>query len=114
MSRVKLLLSNFLVYGFGGIISKLVPLIMVPIITRLMPNSYYYGLSDLSTTIVSLFCALAVMGMYDAMFRMFFEKKDEDYWKRYWKDLYLAWKYLVPITLAVIFYLLVELFKYLQ
>ncbi|MCR4898071.1 MAG: oligosaccharide flippase family protein, partial [Acholeplasmatales bacterium] len=46
-----------------------------------MPNSYYYGLSDLSTTIVSLFCALAVMGMYDAMFRMFFEKKDEDYKK---------------------------------
>ena len=81
MSRLKLLLSNFLVYGFGGIISKMVPLIMVPIITRLMPNSYYYGLSDLSTTIVSLFCALAVMGMYDAMFRMFFEKKDDDFKK---------------------------------
>lgn len=81
MSRIKLLLTNFLVYGFGGIISNLIPLIMVPIITRLMPNSFYYGLSDLSTTIVSLFSALAVMGMYDAMFRMFFEKKDEDYKK---------------------------------
>ena len=81
MSRIKLLLTNFFVYGFGGIISNLIPLIMVPIITRLMPNSFYYGLSDLSTTIVSLFSALAVMGMYDAMFRMFFEKKDDDYKK---------------------------------
>lgn len=81
MSRVKLMLSNFFVYGFGGIISKLIPLIMVPIITRLMPSTFYYGLSDLSSTIVSLFCALAVMGMYDAMFRMFFEKKDEEFKK---------------------------------
>jgi len=80
-SRIKLLLTNFFVYGFGGIISKLVPLIMVPIITRLMPNSFYYGISDLSTTIVSLFSALAIMGMYDAMFRMFFERKDDDYKK---------------------------------
>ena len=81
MSRFKLLLKNFVVYGFGGVISKLVPLIMVPIITRIMPNSFYYGLSDLSNTIISLFSAIAVMGMYDAMYRMFFEKEGEDYKK---------------------------------
>lgn len=81
MSRAKLFIENFLVYGFGGVISKVIPLIMVPIITRLFPNSFYYGLSDLSTTIVSLFSALAVMGMYDAMYRMFFEKDDEQYKK---------------------------------
>lgn len=81
MNRSKLLVKNFFVYGFGGIISKAVPLIMVPIITRMMPNSFYYGMSDLSNTIISLFSALAVMGMYDAMYRMFFEKKEEDYKK---------------------------------
>lgn len=81
MNRAKLLVTNMLVYGFGGVISKAIPLIMVPIITRLMPNSFYYGLSDLTSTIISLFSALAVMGMYDAMFRMFFEKKDEEYKK---------------------------------
>lgn len=55
---------------------------MVPIVTRLMPNSDYYGISDLSNTVVSFGSALAVMGMYDAMYRMFFEKDDEQYKKR--------------------------------
>ena len=81
MSRAKLFIKNFLVYGFGGIISKLIPLIMVPIVTRMMPDSFYYGLSDLSNTIVSFFSAIAVMGMYDAMYRMFFEKEDDEYKK---------------------------------
>lgn len=81
MSKAKLFIENFLVYGFGGIISKLIPLIMVPIVTKIMPNTEYYGLSDLSHTVVSLASALAVMGMYDAMYRLFFEKDDEDYKK---------------------------------
>ncbi len=80
-NRKKLFAENFLVYGFGGIISKLIPLIMVPIVTRLMPDSSYYGISDLSNTIISLFSAIAVLGMYDAMYRMFFEKEDEEYKK---------------------------------
>lgn len=82
MKKLKLFIENFLVYGLGGIISKIIPLIMVPIVTRLMPNSDYYGISDLSNTVVSFGSALAVMGMYDAMYRMFFEKDDEQYKKR--------------------------------
>ena len=82
MAKFRLFLENFLVYGLGGIISKIVPLIMVPIITRLMPNSSYFGISDLSNTIVQFGSALAVMGMYDAMYRMFFEKDEESYKKR--------------------------------
>lgn len=81
MSRIKLLLSNFFVYGLGGIISKLIPILMVPIITRLFPSSFYFGLNDLTTTIISFFSAIAVMGMYDAMYRMFFEKEDESFKK---------------------------------
>ena len=79
MNKLKLFLENFLVYGFGGIISKLIPLIMVPIVTRLMPTTEYYGISDLSNTVVQFGSALAVMGMYDAMYRMFFEKEEEKY-----------------------------------
>lgn len=82
MKKLKLFLENFFVYGLGGIISKIIPLIIIPIITRLMPNSDYYGISDLSNTVVSFGSALAVMGMYDAMYRMFFEKEDEEYKKR--------------------------------
>ena len=74
MNKLKLFLENFLIYGIGGIISKIIPLIMVPLVTRLMPNSDYYGISDLSNTVISFGSALAVMGMYDAMYRMFSEK----------------------------------------
>lgn len=79
MSKFKLFVENFLVYGFGGIISKAIPLVMLPIITRLMPDPLYYGLNDLSSTITSFGSAIAIMGMYDAMFRYFFEKDDEEY-----------------------------------
>ena len=81
MNKLKLFIENFLVYGLGGIISKIVPLIMVPIVSRIMPSTDYYGLSDLSNTAVSFASAIAVMGMYDAMYRMFFEKDDDEYKK---------------------------------
>ena len=68
MNKFKLFIENFLVYGLGGIISKLIPLIMVPIVTRLMPNTEYYGISDLSNTVVQFGSAIAVIGMYDAMY----------------------------------------------
>ena len=77
MKKIKLFLENFLIYGFGGIISKLIPLIMVPVITRIMPNSEYFGIYDLSNTVVSLCSSLAIMGMYDSMYRLFFEKEEE-------------------------------------
>ena len=82
MSKLKLFVENFIIYGFGGIINKLIPLIMIPVITRLMPDSTYYGISDMANTVVSFATAIAVMGMYDAMYRMFFEKDDRDYKKK--------------------------------
>lgn len=70
-----------LVYGLGSMLAKLVPFVMLPVVTRLMPGTSYYGLSDLSNTLVSFAQAFAIMGMYDAMFRMFFERDDSDYKK---------------------------------
>lgn len=75
-------MENFIIYGLGGIISKIIPLIMVPIVTRIMPTSEYYGISDLSNTVVQFTSAIAVMGMYDATFRMFFEKSEGEYKKK--------------------------------
>lgn len=79
MNKLKLFIENFLVYGVGGVISKIIPLIMVPIVTRIMPGTEYFGISDLSNTVGSFGSAIAIMGMYDAMYRMFFEKNEEDY-----------------------------------
>lgn len=82
MNRFKLFIENFLIYGIGGSISKIVPLIMLPIITRLMPNTFYFGLNELTNTVVSFGSAIAIMGMYDAMFRMFFDREDVEYKKK--------------------------------
>lgn len=79
MNRFRLFCENFVIYGFGGIIGKAVPLLMLPVVTRLMPDASYFGISDLSGTITSFFMAVAGMGMYDAMYRYFFEKDEEGY-----------------------------------
>ena len=81
MTRFKLFIENFFVYGLGGIIGKIIPFFMLPIITRLLPNSYYMGLNDMANTVLSFAQSFAVMGLYDAMFRMFFEKEDMSYKK---------------------------------
>lgn len=83
MNRAKLFIENMLVFGLGGIISKLIPVIMVPIITRLLPDTVYYGISDLCSTMISFGSSVAIMGMYDALFRLFFDKENDiDYQKR--------------------------------
>lgn len=82
MNKLKLFLDNLLIYGLGGIIGKVIPLIMVPVVTRLIPDTSYYGISDLSNTLVSLASSIAVLGMYDAVYRLFFDKEDEAYKKK--------------------------------
>lgn len=76
MKRFRLFVDSFVIYGLGGVISKIIPFIMLPIITRLFPNSFYIGLNDLSVSLVSFMSSLAICGMYDAMFRLFFDKDD--------------------------------------
>ncbi len=104
-TKTKLFLENFLVYGLGGIISKIIPLIMVPIITRIMPSTDYFGISDMSQTMVSFGSALAVIGMYDAMYRMFFERDEEEYKKTVCSTAVLF----TLITSVVVFLLMIVL-----
>ncbi|MDE6845858.1 MAG: oligosaccharide flippase family protein [Lachnospiraceae bacterium] len=77
-NRIKLFLENMLVYGLGGAIGKLIPFIMLPIITRLLPDTFYFGVNDISSLIVSFGQAVVIMGMYDAMFRTFFDVDSEE------------------------------------
>lgn len=80
-SKKKLLIENFLVYGVGSMINKIIPLVMLPIVTRLMPSTYYFGLNDMVNLTFTFGSAIVVMGLYDAMFRLFFEKEDIKYKK---------------------------------
>lgn len=67
MSKLRLYVGNFLVYGLGGVISIIITFVMVPIMTRLMPGTEYFGISDLSNILLQFGTAFAVMGMYDAI-----------------------------------------------
>lgn len=46
MSKAKLFVEIFLVYGLGGSISKVVPVVIIPIIIRIMPTADYYGIKQ--------------------------------------------------------------------
>ena len=76
MKKTKLFIDNILIYGLGGVINKIIPIIMLPIVTRLMPDTTYFGINDLQSTVVSFASAIAMLGMYDALYRMFFEKEE--------------------------------------
>ena len=76
MTKTRLFLENFLIYGLGSVISKIIPFIMLPFITRLMPDTKYFGIADMSSLTCSFGMAVAIMGMYDAVFRLFFDKDD--------------------------------------
>jgi len=53
----------------------------VPLVAKIMPSTSYLGISDMSQTIINFGCALAVLGMFDAMYRLFFEKTEDEYKK---------------------------------
>lgn len=74
--RIKLFLENFLFYGGLSMLTKALPFLTLPIITRLLPQASAYGIVDMFNLINSFGSAIAILGMYDAIFREFFEDKD--------------------------------------
>lgn len=106
MNRFKLFIENFIIYGLGSVISKLVPLIMLPIVTRIMTDSYYFGLNDISTVVVNFGSAIAIMGMYDAMYRMFFDKNDDEFRKEI-----CSTALIFTIATSIIVFIVLLLFK---
>lgn len=79
MSRAKLFVENFAAYGFINVLNKVIPLLLLPVVTRLLPNTEAFGIFDMFNLIIGFGTPLAVMGLYDAMFREYFEKDDQQY-----------------------------------
>lgn len=79
MSRIKLFLENFFAYGFINVLNKIIPLLLLPVITRMLTDPSDFGVYDMYNLIIGFGSPLAMLGMYDAMFREFFEKDDEQY-----------------------------------
>jgi len=79
LSRAKLFLENFFIYGFITVLNKVLSLFLLPVMTRLLPDTSSFGVSEMFNVIVGFATPLAILGLYDAMFREFFEKDDEQY-----------------------------------
>lgn len=81
--KFRLFLENFIFFGGLSMLQKALPFITLPIITRLLVDPSAYGVADMFNLIISFGSALAILGMYDAIFREFFEDKDnKEYQKR--------------------------------
>lgn len=81
-SRSKLLIENFIIYGFGSVAGQVIPLIMLPILTRIYPSPDYIGLNDSVNILVAFASQIAILGIADIMFRYFFEEEGESYQKK--------------------------------
>jgi len=81
INRGKLFIQNMLVFGLSTVLTKLVPLIMLPIITAYLVDTADYGRYDMFLTIVEFGTNIAVLGLYDAMFREYFERDELQYKK---------------------------------
>ena len=79
MSRAKLLIENFLAYGAINVLNKVIPLLLLPVITRLLSDPSDFGVFDMYNLIISFGSPLAMLGIYDAMFREYFEKDEQQY-----------------------------------
>lgn len=79
MSRKKLFIENIFAYGFINILNQLVPFILLPIITRMLNDASDFGVYSMYTTVVGFGTPIAVLGLYDAMFREYFENDDIEY-----------------------------------
>jgi O-antigen/teichoic acid export membrane protein len=79
MSRRKLFIENIFLYGFIQVLNKIVPFLLLPVITRMLPNASDYGIYNIYSTVIGFGAPLAILGITDAMYREYFEKEDQQY-----------------------------------
>lgn len=102
-NKLKLFLENFLFYGGLSVLQKALPFITLPIITKMLSDTSNYGIADMFNLIISFGSAIAILGMYDAIFREFFEDKEN---KRYQKEVTSTGLNIVFISSIVILILI--------
>ena len=81
-SRTKLFIENFFAYGAINALNKIIPLLLLPVITRILKDPADFGRFDMFNTLLSFGSNIAILGMYDAMFREYYENEDIEYRKR--------------------------------
>lgn len=77
MSRARLFIENFFIYGLGNVLTKAVPFLMLPVLTRMIKDPAVFGIFDIYTIIIRFGIPITVLGSYDAMFRLYFDGEDQ-------------------------------------
>lgn len=70
LSRTKLFLENFFAYGFITVLNKIIPILLLQVITRMITDPSDFGVYNMYNLIIGFGTPLAMLGMYDAMFRI--------------------------------------------
>ena len=78
MKRANELIKNFFVYGFAEFISKIIPFLCLPIITRLMPDTAAFGVYNMFTIVLGLGITFVVLNINTVIFREYFDDKKGD------------------------------------
>ena len=73
VSRSRLFIENFFIYGIGSVLNKAVPFLLLPVLTRMITDPAVFGVFDIYTIVIRLVTPFVILGCYDAMFRLFFE-----------------------------------------
>lgn len=79
MSRAKLFIENFFAYGAIQILNKIIPFLLLPVITRLLPDTSHFGIYDMYNLIIGFGTPFVILGLQDAMFRQYFENENQQY-----------------------------------
>jgi len=79
LNRAKLFIDNFFSYGLISILSRVIPFVFLPIITRLLPDTSDFGVFDIFQVAILLGTSFAFLGIYNPFFREYFEKDEIKY-----------------------------------
>lgn len=75
VNRIKQLMSDSVIYGLGGVLSRSISFLMLPIYTRVFTTEEY-GNIEMLVVVSSLLAALMTVGQDSAQSFYFFKKKD--------------------------------------
>ncbi len=74
--RILQLFGHGVIYGFGSVASKLIAIVMLPVIIRYLPPQSY-GLAEVTLTIDLFAAALFRLGLQNAMMRFYYDAPDD-------------------------------------
>lgn len=75
-SRIKLLLENLVIYGGITALNKLIPFLLLPVITRALVDTAEYGKYEVYNTMVGLGTTLSAICCSTALFKSYFDSKE--------------------------------------